>query len=212
MTQARHIEFRHKMPVAIADFAISCSDQSLSYGQFPVKVQRHLLRVPLTESLEQDGEHARTQGHGFDVASFIHAVCRWGGAPGMAGRVLKQNTSEVILRQFSAATDWLADALDARALAGAILELNELRQLGTPSLASLHLRFLRPDVCGMLDREIASALGYEFTAMGFASYSLDCSEIAARLMAAQIQNPRGRDGRWFAGDVDMALSSLIRGW
>jgi hypothetical protein len=200
------------MPVAIADFAISCSDHSLSYGQFPIKVQRHLLRVPMTETLEQDGGRARTHEKGFQVAPFIEAVCRWGGSPGMAGRVLKQNSSEEIARQFSAAIGWLSEALDAQALAGAILEVNKLRQLGTPSLASLHLRFLRPEYCAVLDRQIAEALGYAFTPTGFASYSLDCSEIAARLMSAQIQNPRGRGGRWFAGDVDMALSSLTRGW
>jgi hypothetical protein len=204
--------FRDEMPVVLAAFAITCGDQSLSYGQFPVKVQRHLMRVPMTETLEQDGGHVRAQDERFHMATFITGVCRWCGSPGMASRVLTKNTPEEIVRQFGAAMDRLTDSPDAGGLTEAMLEMNQLRQLGTASLASVHLRFLRPDACGVLDRETASSLGYEFTAAGFASYSSDCTEIATRLMDAQIQNPRGRDGRWFAGDVDMALVSLIRGW
>jgi hypothetical protein len=200
------------MPLELTAHGVSSGALTLSFGQFPPKVQSHGLRVPTTESLERSGALVLDRSADVSVSTFVQDVCQWGGHAEIGGRVLRANTPEALGRQLAAATEALTSSADASTLVRAIGEVNELHQLNRPSYASMLLRFLRPDVCATLERTTAETFGYEFDASGFAAYSLDCAEIAKRLMAAKIQNPRVKESRWPAADVDMALIALLRHW
>jgi hypothetical protein len=84
--------------------------------------------------------------------------------------------------------------------------------IGAPSFASKHLRFLRPDVCPILDSVIAGNLTYASTSAGYAQYAADCLEIARVLENNGVPNPVLRSDRWRAADVDMALYAALQGW
>jgi hypothetical protein len=95
---------------------------------------------------------------------------------------------------------------------GALHEINRIKHLGRSSFASKHLRFLRPDVCPILDSIISGMLNYEFNARGYGQLSKDCLRVAKVLQAVGIPNPMHRDqGSWYAADVEMALFAYLKG-
>lgn len=99
---------------------------------------------------------------------------------------------------------------DAPDISGALQEVNFIRGLGTPSFASKHLRFLRPDICPILDSIVSKRLSYQFDGHGYQALSSDCAKIAASLQYNQVANPRHRDGDvWYIADVEMAIFSYL---
>lgn len=179
---------------------------------FPSLVERHLERVANTAQLEFEGEALLASD--FDSAaleSFVRGVCRWGGYPGIAGRVLKNNDMDHLRSCFGEAASALrAEGARADSARMALMALNRLKGLGTPSFASKHLRFIQPAACPVLDRVIHNSCGYAFGPRGYSAYVDDCAVAAEYLDAASVRNPfPGRD-RWHAADVDAAVFSHVR--
>jgi hypothetical protein len=92
----------------------------------------------------------------------------------------------------------------------ALREIRRLRFLGL-SFASKHLRLLRPDVCPVLDSVLSEHLGYPLNVAGYKRFSDDCLRLSGWLHECKVHNPILReDGRWFAADVEMALSVHVK--
>ncbi len=195
------------MSEKITNHAIAIAEIVLRPSDFTRLVEYHLDEWLGTRELEH--EASRLCAVGFpekQLASFIKRVCEWGNYPGIAGRVLKNNDPLMIRRQFTGATNALnSDIPDVQ---GALRRIKQIHSLGT-SFASKHLRFLRPDVCPVLDSIISKNLGYD--EHGYKQFSDDCLRIAKTLQQHGVCNPMGREsGKWFAADVEMALFTYLR--
>jgi hypothetical protein len=178
---------------------------------FPRLLKAHLVSDPTTPEVELLGRNLLANNFAkADIPKFVKAVCRWGGYAGIGGRVLKSNSPESILVALKNA----ACHLDCNppAFAKALDEINKIKCLGTPSFASKHLRFLRPDLCPVFDSILREALPYSFNSKGYAAFSQDCTKIAAALTAQKIKNPRERpQDLWYAADVEAAIFVWVRG-
>ena len=182
----------------------------LQPSDFTKLVKHHLDNVPDTRELEHEASRLCATGFAEEqLASFIRKVCKWGNYPGIAGRVLKHNDLSTIRGRFISAINALnSDIPDVQ---GALREINQIWGLGRPSFASKHLRFLRPDVCPVLDRTISKHLQYPLDEYGYKQFSDDCLRIAETLQQHGVSNPMGREsGKWFAADVEMALFQYLR--
>jgi hypothetical protein len=175
--------------------------QRIPFAIFPQWHAYHLHTVANTQLLELAGANLLAAGFIFpQLAQFIRDVCRWGGYAGIAGRVLNQNAQQQIVACFGNTVPAFAGHRPASA---ALMALNNLRGLGTPSFASKHLRFLRPDICPVLDRLLSRSLGYQFAVAGYDQFSKDCCLVAQALNVARISLPTGI--AWGAADVEMAM-------
>ncbi|MBI5291440.1 MAG: hypothetical protein HY872_06145 [Chloroflexi bacterium] len=193
------------MPIQIADTGIRIEQHLIKFGDFTQLVDRHLHAYPSTSELELEGAQVRTQGFPDEqLCDFIQHVCRWGGYAGIAARVLAQNNVVDVRARFHDAVTSLEQ--NEPDLESALQAINSVRQLGTPAFASKHLRFLRPDICPVLDSINSTRLAYEFNPSGFAALARDCLAVAQILQQHGISNPMQREmGRWFVADVEMAL-------
>jgi hypothetical protein len=192
----------------IADQAIIVAGNPVLPGIFPGLVERHP-QVEKTLLLEIEARRLLTTDFSREqLSKFIQGVCAWGGFPGTAERVLKQNPWPDIHRQFSSAIAALSlDPPDVKSALGAV---RQVRHLGL-SFASKHLRLLRPDVCPVLDSTLSEKLGYPLDSRGYQRFSRDCQKVATLLQRHGERNPLGRDdGKWFAADVEMALFVFIK--
>jgi hypothetical protein len=198
------------MPVQITANDVTAANVRLPYGDFTRLVHNHLRAYPATPALE--GEGAKIMATDFpekQLPTFVCNVCNWGGYPGIAARVLNQNSLATIRARFRDAAASLGN--ENPRLQAALLAINSIRQLGSPSFASKHLRFIRPDICPVLDSINSDRLGYHFAPQGFESLSNDCLTIARRLQEYGIINPMKREnGTWFAADVEMALFAYLQ--
>lgn len=197
------------MPAHAITNAVALEHETVQLADFPKLVERHLRRYSDTPALEIGGSQLRSVDFAEQqLALFIRRVCTWGGYPGIGGRIIKQNSMVKIRGCFRAAMARLE--LDAPDISGALNEINHICSLGTPSFASKHLRFLRPDICPILDRIVSDRLNYSFTIYGYRELATDCSKIANLLQYNQIINPRHRDeNRWYVSDVEMAIFSYL---
>jgi hypothetical protein len=199
------------MPMQITSSYVVFEAPTIALAAFAGLVERHLNAVPETRDLEFEG--ARLKAEGFsepDLVRFIQRVCRWGGYAGLASRIVNHNPTAAIRRQFFSAAGMLDKSPPD--VQGALQKINSIRHLGQPSFASKHLRFLRPDVCPILDSIIARRLQYKHDTYGYWQFSQDCLKIAQALEAKGIANPMDREaGRWFAADVEMALFAHLYG-
>ena len=100
----------------------------------------------------------------------------------------------------------------------ALSSLLEIKGLGI-SYASKHLRFLRPDLCPILDNVVWETFKYPWDPRGYRLLVSDVILAAKVLEENQIRNPISRpDGKWYAADVDMAVFACLqvrvqaRGW
>ena len=181
----------------------------LQLSDFTRLIERHVVEWLGTRELEH--EASRLHAAGFpeeQLASFIRRVCNWGNYPGIAGRVLKNNDLPMIRGQFIAAANALSS--DIPDVQGPLREIKQIYGLAT-SFGSKHLRFLRPDVCPILDSIISNNLGYASDEHGYKRFSDDCLRIAETLEQHGVANPMGREsGKWFAADVEMALFTHLR--
>lgn len=200
------------MPVTIANNQICFPGSAIPPQNFPALVRRHLDNVPCTRDLE--AQTARLVVSDFRVPliePFLRAVCNWGLYAGIAGRVLRRNTIDFIRQQFVAAVVFLDST--SPDVPAALREINQIVGLGRPSFASKHLRFLRPDICPILDSVISRGMGYTEDVASYGQLSDDYLKVARLVEACQQPNPMKRaNGKWFASDVDMALFAHLQGW
>jgi len=142
-------------------------------------------------------------------AEYVRSVSRWGGYSGVGGRVIKGNTPSAIseaLRHANVALQTASPDLES-----ALRVVNRLKGLGTPSFASKHLRFLAPRLCPVFDDYLRVLLPYSFGPRGYAAWAEDCSVLAAALTRRRAVNPwPGRDGDWYAADVEAAIYQWAR--
>lgn len=186
-------------------------ERRFKLADFPDLVRAHLKNVPNTAEWEQLGQTVLDSEFEFEgLKKFIRNVCYWGGFAGVGGRVIKNNSCEVIIEKFRVARGYMTQEKPDKA--NALQAINELKGLGTPSFASKHLRFLWPQFCPVLDSN-TTKLGYDFTPEGYAKFAEDCEAIAKALMDRKIENPIGeRSDQWFVSEIDMALFAQLRGW
>lgn len=200
---------RAGVPLSIRQIGapIIVGPQSIPLALVPQWHAYFLQQAPSTRQLEQDGAVLIAAGFPFLLLDkFIRDVCTWGKYPGIAGRVLKRNTQQNIIYRFKRAAAALGGPLPAQT---ALLELNQLSNLGTPSFASKHLRFMCPSLCPVLDSYLERDLGYAFNPTGYQLFSTDCCTIAKKLDAANIALPGG--ALWRAADVEMSIFVCLYG-
>lgn len=78
------------------------------------------------------------------------------------------------------------------------------------SFGSKVLRFLKPEICPVLDSRVSDELDYHSDVICYAQLAADCLTIAKNLQSLGVKNPMKRDnGKWLAADVDMALYAHI---
>jgi hypothetical protein len=185
---------------------------SLPLAHFSAFAEEHKRRFPNTESVESQGALlVQADFPESAIAPFITAVCNWGGYAGIGKRILIRNTPAALRDGLHEANALLKGPTPD--LEGALTRLNRLHSLGSPSFASKHLRFLRPDICPVLDSILRDALPYSFDADGYAAFAADCISIAAMLKRQHAVSPwNGRNGSWFAADVEAALYVHFNGW
>ena len=190
--------------IQITDQLIIAAGAPLQPFDFTGLINKRHSEIEETVSLETEARQLLVSGFSEQqLRDFIQNVCRWGGYPGIAGRVLGKNPFPEIQRQFTNAIDALAS--DRPDIQGALCEIIRIQHLGL-SFASKHLRFLRPDICPVLDSTLSYKLGYLPDVCGYRRFSDDCLRVAEMLEQYGVSNPVGRDdGEWFAADVEMAL-------
>ncbi len=198
------------MPAQVATNGVILGNATVPFANFSRLVERHLRRYPDTPNLETEGTRLKSADFAEQpLESFIRRVCTWGGYPGIGGRIINQNSTAKISKYFRSANAKLES--DFPDIGGALHEVNSIRGLGTPSFASKHLRFLRPDICPILDSIVSVRLRYRFDRHGYQALSNDCAKIAASLQFNQVANPRHRDGyKWYVSDVEMAMFSYLK--
>jgi len=192
------------MSITISDRGIQFGQHSLAYADFTRLCQGHLDYVPGTVDLEAKGARLSNSGFPDDgVKQFVFDVCHWGGGDRVRGIVLSRNTLSSIASRLRDAWGRLGN----RDVEGALARVNQIIGLGQPSYASKHLRFLRPDICPVLDSFIQDALGPR----SYVGLAADYERIATNLQQRGIANPMNRPrGQWFVGDVDMAIFYRVR--
>lgn len=197
------------MPMQIATSSITFGNEIVPFADFSRLIERHLYCYPNTPNLELEGSQLKSADFAEQqLGSFIRHVCIWGGYPGIGGRIINQNSMSKISECFRSAMAKLES--DIPNISGALQEVNFIRGLGTPSFASKHLRFLRPDICPILDSIISARLSYPFNGYGYQALSSDCAKIAVLLQFNQIANPRHRDdNKWYIADIEMAIFSYL---
>jgi hypothetical protein len=198
--------------VTVEDGGVAIGRLKIPIDEFTILVERHLDRAPGTRDLEATGWELVTRGFPeADLENFVRNVCIWGGYPGIAGRILKNNHLGTIRVAFLNASEVLDSNMPDTA--AALRSVNQIHTLGQVSFASKHLRFLWPNACPVLDSVISSSLGYSMTTTGYSQFCRDCSQISETLRNLGMVNPmqREEDG-WFAADVEMALFAGLNGW
>lgn len=145
------------------------------------------------------------------TSTFMRRVCKFGGYAGIAARVLRHNHIDTICQALRDAVRSLETGESIAKALKRVNDLHELGRLGSPSFASKHLRFLRPDICAVFDSILRTRLPYSFDAEGYSDFCNDCASLASALAERQIPNPRTRKGgSWFAADVEGALYMFAR--
>lgn len=195
---------------------IAISDGTVHFGsriqipalEFPRLLRDHLTENPSTPAIEQFGKKLGEMDFPQEeTAQFVMNVCTWGGYPGIAGRVLKNNKIDQICGAFRGG---LSD-LKAGSVFKALCRVNTISGLGTPSFASKHLRFLRPDMCAVFDSIPRDSLAIPFDPSGYHQFCADCTSLARALVTNQIPCPASRDGgAWLAADAEGALYIYAR--
>jgi hypothetical protein len=145
------------------------------------------------------------------VQEFVRRVCGWGNYPGIAGRVLRNNSPE----QIAVSLHGAAMALHSQNpdVGTALQRINALFGLGQVSFASKHLRFLSPKLCPVLDSIISARMFYPQGIGGYQRFAGWCQMVAGILTAENIDHPAVcRQGRWYAADVEASLYTYLVGW
>jgi hypothetical protein len=172
---------------------------------FADMVELHLSTVPGTRELEIKGQKLKAAGLPENLLKdFIEAVHHWGGS--------FRNYHKVIGSARPIHFTNALKALDASSaqVERALSSLLEINGLGI-SYGSKHLRFLRPDICPILDNIVWENFKYPWNARGYRLLQVDVMSAAKNLEENAIGNPMNRpNGRWFAADVDMAVFAFLQ--
>ena len=91
-------------------------------------------------------------------------------------------------------------------------EVNQLSDLGGPSFASKHLRFLAPAVAVILDSVISSRLGYALNLTGYRMFLTDCARVAEEVNASGLKHPYRSSGPWYVSDIELAVFAKLQGF
>lgn len=138
---------------------------SIPLSDFAPLLAAHRAKYKSTLDVERMGiELQKADFPTQSVQEFVTAVCTWGGYAGISGRILRRNNLESIANALRGAVNQLNP--DKPNVAGALAYINALDSMGTPSFASKHLRFLRPDICPVFDSLLQEALPYSFDTTG----------------------------------------------
>ncbi len=176
--------------------------QIIPFTLFPAWYSHHICVVPNTQRIEAYGSALSAGGFTFpNCGLFIRDVCRWGGYAGIAGRVLNANTTQYIMVSFSA-------AVRAGSVTASLRNINVVKNLGTPSFASKHLRMIDPNRFPVLDSILANALGYSFSTSGYGAFAQDCATLVAALASSGITHPFHH--AWRVGDVETAIFACLQ--
>ena len=136
--------------------------------------------------------------------SFIRHVHEWGGKVRNTDKVIKSARRHHFVNAMV--------ALDSPVpqIKNALKIMTKIKGLGI-SFGSKHLRMLRPDICPILDKRVREKFNYQEDLTGYKLLYIDVSHAAQALQMAKIYNPMKRsEGRWYAGDVDMAIFAFIK--
>jgi hypothetical protein len=145
---------------------------------------------------------------GFQISQlrqFIKAVCHWGGYPGVAARVIKNNMEPALRYAFEAAHSHVTAQDDI----SAIKSLLKLKGLAV-SFASKHLKFLAPEKAVVLDGTISARLGYALTPDGYQAFVSDCRRILERALADRLTYSGWAKNGWRVSDIEMAIFEKLR--
>lgn len=178
---------------------------SIPFLEFASLASTHLRKNPTSVEIEVEGrELIEADFPDNATEAFVRRVCRWGGYPGVGGRVLKLNSLGSISQALRQAHSVLSDYFPN--VAEALRAVNRVKALGTPSFASKHLRFLEPRLCPVFDAYLRDVLPYSFDPRGYAAFAADCLVLARELSARGVQNPWPiRDEGWLSADVESAI-------
>jgi hypothetical protein len=182
-------------------------------GMFRALVQAHVAHVPGTAGLEQAGQVLQQAGFPDDyLRDFIRDVCAWGGhwGPQIAAHILEENDLDAIRGHFADAVDVLLQ--DSPDVGQALEAIKEIDGLGV-SFGSKHLRFLKPSLCPVLDKNISGRFWHPLSVAGYKCLSHDCLKIARKLRECGPENPIERpNNEWLAADVEMGLFAFAKEW
>jgi hypothetical protein len=184
----------------------------IPYGEFPQRLTAHLARNPNTQALEATGQTLRTASAISlqSLEAFIRQVCAWGDYSGIAGRVLKNNTSAKILANMNGAIAKLNSSPPD--LVGGLESVMQIKHLGQVSFASKHLRFFLPESCPVLDSILSERLLYEMTPSGYGDFCTACKKMADELNQANIPCSFPGSPNWRPSDVEAALYAWVNDW
>ena len=179
---------------------------SLDTSEFPKLV----ISTKDVSCLEDKGKTILTGVYSIEqLKIFIQKVCNWGNYPGIAERIFKDNSLDSIKKAFDKCIIELKQSDPV--LTKAMIELNNIKNLGKPSFSSKHMRFLRPDICPVFDSIIIENSSYINDELDYSEFATECSRIAAVLEGLKIHNPRNRpNGRWYAADVEVAIYRYLK--
>jgi len=183
---------------------------AIPLADFESLALRHLQKDPDTGAVEMEGRRLAENGFAPEATeAFVRSVCRWGGYPGVGGRVLKSNALDFISSTLREALALVRAANPD--LVRALSTVNNIVGLRTPSFASKHLRFLEPRWCPVFDSYLRECLPYSFDPSGYAAFAADCATLARELGRRGAANPwPGRAGEWYAADVEASIYKWAR--
>lgn len=186
---------------------IDVANVKIASTDFPDLARLHRSKYCGTAETEEEGAALVRSGFAHaETRNFVRAVCRWGGHAGIAGRVLKDNTLTKIAGAFSE-----AHGLASRGcIEEGLISIMQLKQLGTTSFASKHLRFIQPEMAVVLDSVIRDKLGYAMNAAGYRLLLDTCAHAVTALNELGIHNPLRVGGVWYVSDVEAALFAKLR--
>jgi hypothetical protein len=173
--------------------------------EFPDLVALHLRVVPGTKELEEQGRNLITSVFSPHLLqNFIRDVHQWGATFRNLETVLQNAKPSHFI------SAWNALSTQPPMVGRALDSLMEIRGLGI-SYSSKHLRFLCPEYCPILDSNICKEFKYSEDSKGYRKLHSETMQIARLLEANKKLNPMERpDGKWYAGDVDMAIFASIQ--
>jgi len=195
------------MSIIAHDGALHICRLSLRADEFPQYFAKHRHAYPRTCAVEALGSALiRADFERTAVKNFVKTVCQWGGRAGVAGNVLKYNSTPTITKAMRR-----AHVLAAQGQIGNGLEaLDDLRGLAV-SFSSKHLRFLHPDKAVVLDSIISSRLGYPLTVSGYDEFLRDCLVLRDRLNSLGLARQTLAAEPWRVSDVEMAIYAALKG-
>ena len=176
---------------------------------FPQLFSDFLQEYPDTFAIESLA--AQIVQSNFPVASmnnFVTRVCEWGGKQGI--RILSRILSHNSPTEIADALKNASSSLNQGQFVNALTYVDNLNYLDV-SFASKHLRFLRPDICPVLDSILHDVLPYTLDANGYSDFANDCASLVGALATNNVANPQRAGGAWYVADVEAAIFMLATG-